>query len=63
VVFDLDAESGNFSARAFRVAETIEHDVRALLRRGLGNSKADATGGPRDKRGFAFEHDDDLRMN
>jgi hypothetical protein len=28
------------------------------LRQRLRDTKADATGGPRDKRGFAFEHDD-----
>ena len=30
---------------------------------GFRDAEPDATGGPRDKRGFAFEHDDNLRMN
>ena len=63
VIVDLDVERGNFSLRSLHVAEAVENDVRALLCERFCDTQPDTAGGPRDKRGFAFEHDDSLRMN
>ncbi|CFN77967.1 Uncharacterised protein [Bordetella pertussis] len=40
-----------------RVAESVEHDVGALLRQRAGDPQADAAGGTGDDCNFSFEHD------
>jgi len=59
VVFGAHAECGDLRLGRLGVAEAVEHDVRALLGEGAGDGEPDAAGGPRDKSGFAFEHEDE----
>ena len=57
VVGDLDAVLGDRRLGPFDVAETIEHDIGALLRQRLRNTQTDAAGGPGDQCSFSFEQD------
>jgi hypothetical protein len=58
VVLGANTERFDLGLGCFGIAEAVEHDVCALLGESLGNGEANAAGGPRDKRGFAFEHED-----
>ena len=42
---------------AFRIAETVEHDVGALARQADGDTQANAAGGAGDEGSLAFEHE------
>jgi hypothetical protein len=54
----LHAQGADTVKRALRVAEAIEHEVRALARQGLCDAEANAAGGTGDEGSLAFDHGD-----